>query len=81
MLMLTPTPDLYTPLLGQSPGLDELLGKIQNRIERELGFERELIKLRGALDMTLAQAAVAQLDLTAPVSASASVPASVIGGQ
>ena len=44
--------------------MDDSLGKIQNRIERELGFERELIKLRGALDMTLAQAAVVQLDLS-----------------
>lgn len=69
--------DLYTPLLGQSPGLDDLLGKIQTRIERELGFERELIKLRGALDMTLAQAAVAQLDLSpaAPAAVGGSAPA------
>lgn len=47
--------DLYTPVLGQSPVIDEMLGKMQNRIERELGFERDLMKLRGALDMTLAQ--------------------------
>jgi hypothetical protein len=35
--------------------IDEMLDKMQNRIERELGFERDLMKLRGALDMTLAQ--------------------------
>lgn len=45
--------------------MDELLGKVRNRIERELGFERELIKLRGALDMTLAQAALARVDVGA----------------
>ncbi|WVQ85835.1 hypothetical protein IAT38_008003 [Cryptococcus sp. DSM 104549] len=50
--------DIYTPALGQSPLLDEMLGKIQTRVERELGFQRELMKLRGALDMTLAQAAL-----------------------
>lgn len=53
--------DLYTPILGQTPGVDELLGKMQTRIERELAFERELVKLRGALDMTLSQAAMTQV--------------------
>ncbi|RSH85203.1 hypothetical protein EHS25_005010 [Saitozyma podzolica] len=57
--------DLYTPVLGQSPVIDEMLGKMQNRIERELGFERDLMKLRGALDMTLAQAAMSQIEDTA----------------
>ncbi|KAK8850439.1 hypothetical protein IAR55_004357 [Kwoniella newhampshirensis] len=52
--------DIYTPILGQSPTLDEMMGKLQNRIERELGFQRELMKLRGALDMTLAQAAMSR---------------------
>jgi U3 small nucleolar RNA-associated protein 15 len=41
--------------------VDELLGKMQTRIERELSFERELMKLRGALDMTLSQAAMTQV--------------------
>ncbi|ORY29620.1 57.7 kda trp-asp repeats-containing protein [Naematelia encephala] len=54
--------DLYTPVLGRSPVLDELLAKIQDRIERELNFQRELMKLKGGLEMTLAQAAMSQLD-------------------
>lgn len=41
--------------------MDELLGKMQTRIERELAFERDLMKLRGALDMTLSQAAMTQV--------------------
>lgn len=53
--------DLYTPVLGQSPLVDEMLGKLHLRIERELDFEKELMKLKGALDMTLAQAAMAQV--------------------
>lgn len=47
--------DIYTPILGQSPLLDEMMGKLQSRIDRELKFQRDLMKLRGALDMTLAQ--------------------------
>lgn len=53
--------DMYTPVLGRSTLIDEMIGKLQSRIERELGFQRELMKLRGALDMTLAQAAMSQL--------------------
>jgi U3 small nucleolar RNA-associated protein 15 len=53
--------DIYTPMLGRSPVIDEMLGRIQRRIERELGFQKELMKLRGALDMTLAQAAMSQI--------------------
>ncbi|WWC72509.1 uncharacterized protein I206_106471 [Kwoniella pini CBS 10737] len=53
--------DLYTPILGQSPILDEMLSKLQGRIERELSFQRELMKLKGGLDMTLSQAAMSRL--------------------
>ncbi|WVQ95554.1 hypothetical protein IAU59_002651 [Kwoniella sp. CBS 9459] len=53
--------DIYTPVLGQSPVLDEMMARIQTRIERELSFQRELMKLRGALDMTLAQAAMSRV--------------------
>jgi U3 small nucleolar RNA-associated protein 15 len=53
--------DIYTPVLGRSPLIDEMLGRIQRRIERELGFQKELMRLRGALDMTLAQAAMTQM--------------------
>ena len=51
----TNNPDLYTPVLGQSPLLDEMMEKLQSRIDRELRFQQDLMKLRGALDMTLAQ--------------------------
>ncbi|ODN99421.1 U3 small nucleolar RNA-associated protein 15 [Cryptococcus wingfieldii CBS 7118] len=53
--------DIYTPLLGRSPVLDEMLSKIQARVERELKFQGELMKLRGALDMTLAQSVMGRV--------------------
>jgi U3 small nucleolar RNA-associated protein 15 len=46
---------LYTPVLGQSPLLDEMMEKLQSRIDRELRFQQDLMKLRGALYMTFAQ--------------------------
>jgi len=42
-------------MLGQSPLLDEMMEKLQSKINRELKFHQDLMKLRGALDMTLAQ--------------------------
>jgi U3 small nucleolar RNA-associated protein 15 len=47
--------DLYTPTLGQSPMIDDLFGKLRRRIDDELKFENELLLLKGALDMVLAQ--------------------------
>ncbi|BEJ15544.1 hypothetical protein CspHIS471_0501490 [Cutaneotrichosporon sp. HIS471] len=54
--------DLYAAQLGHSPLVDDLVAKLATRVERELAFQRELVKLRGALDMTLAQAALSQMD-------------------
>lgn len=53
--------DLYAANLGHSPLVDELVSKLATRVDRELAFQRELVKLRGALDMTLAQAAMGQM--------------------
>ncbi|EIW69973.1 hypothetical protein TREMEDRAFT_43605 [Tremella mesenterica DSM 1558] len=53
--------DIYTPMLGQSPVLDETMAKLNQRIGMELKFQHELMRLRGALDMTLAQSALSQL--------------------
>ncbi|OCF58551.1 U3 small nucleolar RNA-associated protein 15 [Kwoniella mangroviensis CBS 10435] len=57
--------DLYTPILGQSPILDEMLLRLQTRIERELNFQKELMKLKGGLEMTLSQAAMSRVIDTA----------------
>ena len=35
--------------------MDEMMEKLQSKINRELKFHQDLMKLRGALDMTLAQ--------------------------
>ena len=53
--------DIYTPMLGQLPAVDSMLVRINNKINQELKFERELIKLRGALDMTLAQVSPSEI--------------------
>lgn len=46
---------MYTPILGQAPLIDPIVAKLQKKIEAELKFQQELIKLGGALEMTLAQ--------------------------
>lgn len=48
-------------MLGQLPAVDSMLVRINNKINQELKFERELIKLRGALDMTLAQVSPSEI--------------------
>lgn len=53
--------DIYAANLGHSPLVDDLVAKLCTRVERELAFQRELVKLKGALEMTVAQAAMAQL--------------------
>lgn len=58
--MRTPHPslthaDMYTPILGQAPLIDPIVAKLQKKIEAELKFQQELIKLGGAMEMTLAQ--------------------------
>jgi hypothetical protein len=50
-------------MLGQSPLLDEMMEKLQSKINRELKFHQDLMKLRGALDMTLAQVCLFVLPL------------------
>lgn len=46
---------LYTRTLGQSPIVDDLFERLRRRVADELRFENELLLLKGALDMVVAQ--------------------------
>lgn len=50
---------MYTPVLGQSPLIDALFVHLRKKVEEELRFQRELTKVKGALDMIFASSALA----------------------
>lgn len=45
--------DVYAPVLGQSPVIDELFGKIWSKISEEIEVQRQITQVRGALEMIL----------------------------
>lgn len=48
--------DMYAPVLGQSPAIDELFVKLRNVLEAEVRLQAELAQLMGAMDVLLAGA-------------------------
>jgi U3 small nucleolar RNA-associated protein 15 len=50
---------MYSAVLGQSPLIDTLFTRLRTKVAAELRFQQELAKTRGALDMIMAQAALA----------------------
>jgi U3 small nucleolar RNA-associated protein 15 len=49
---------MYSPVLGQSPLIDTLFQRLQKKVEAELRFQKELARIRGALDMVFSSAAL-----------------------
>jgi hypothetical protein len=43
--------DIYSAVIGQSDVIDELLLKLQAKLEREIQYQKELVQLTGALDV------------------------------
>lgn len=43
--------DMYAPVLGQSPLIDALFVRLRKKVEEELRFQVELVKVKGSLDM------------------------------
>ncbi|KIK68106.1 hypothetical protein GYMLUDRAFT_92761 [Collybiopsis luxurians FD-317 M1] len=48
---------MYTPILGQSPLIDTLFLRLRKKVLAELRFQKEVRKVKGALDMILSSAA------------------------
>lgn len=46
--------EIYTPTMGLSPLVDRLVGRLQRAVREELEFQRELVQIRGALEMVFA---------------------------
>jgi len=51
--------DLYTPALGQSSVIDNLFTRLKQKVELEIKFQRELVEVKGQLQMVLAAQALA----------------------
>lgn len=50
--------DMYTPVLGQSPLVDNLFSQLRKKVKAELKFQNDLLQTKGALDMLLASVAL-----------------------
>ncbi|KAM0792958.1 hypothetical protein ACM66B_002716 [Microbotryomycetes sp. NB124-2] len=46
--------EIYTPVLGLSPLIDGMLTRLRRKVGEELQFHKELMAVRGALDMVFA---------------------------
>lgn len=53
---LSRTADTYGLVFGQSPLIDRLLVQLRRKIKQELRMQREVLKVRGAIDMLFAAA-------------------------
>jgi U3 small nucleolar RNA-associated protein 15 len=55
---LTPHSEMYSPVIGQSPLVDTLFQRLHTKLKGELKFQKELVRLRGAVDMVMATSAL-----------------------
>ncbi|KIM20011.1 hypothetical protein M408DRAFT_79767 [Serendipita vermifera MAFF 305830] len=53
--------EMYSSVLGQSPIIDVLFMRLQKKLAAELKFQKEVVKLKGAVDMIIASSALVQL--------------------
>jgi hypothetical protein len=49
--------DIYGPVLGQSPKVDDMLAKLQLKIASELKYQKQAFELMGSLDTIFAVSA------------------------
>ena len=52
--------DLYTPVIGQSAAVDDLLMRLRNRIRSEIEFQKDLYSLMGQLELLMSAAGAAE---------------------
>ncbi|KZP33006.1 WD40 repeat-like protein [Athelia psychrophila] len=51
--------DMYSAVLGQSPLIDSLFLRLRKKVAAEIRFQKELAKVKGALEMVFASSALA----------------------
>ncbi|KAI7863330.1 WD40-repeat-containing domain protein [Spinellus fusiger] len=50
--------DVYTPVFGQSPLIDDLMKQLQNKVKQEIKFQKDLTQTIAALDMLFARSGI-----------------------
>jgi len=50
--------DIYGTVIGQSPLIDTLFVRLRKKVDQEVKFQRDLVSVRGALDMLLASSSM-----------------------
>jgi len=61
---------MYTPVLGQSPLIDELFQRLCEKVRHEIAFQKELARVLGSLQMVFARSST-----SGPASAAAAAAA------
>ncbi len=56
--MLYTSPEMYTPVLRQSPTIDSLFLRLRRKLVAELRLQNDLVRTKGALDMLFTFAAL-----------------------
>ena len=70
------SPDLYAPIMGQSPLIDDLFSKLGKKVNDELRMQRDvLVGLKGMVDMVLGNAIMGQGPSGVPAAVEKSSPA------
>lgn len=52
--------DIYTPIVGRSPSVDDLILKLKYKLHEQLSLHTKLLQLQGAVEMILASSAGAR---------------------
>lgn len=65
---------MYSSALGQSPLIDDLIGRLRDKVKMEIAFQKDLMQTLASMDMLFARSAVgdnrtmAMENATTPVS-------------
>jgi len=50
--------DIYAPVLGQSPLIDDLFGRIWAKVSQEVRLQRDLVGVRGSIEMLISRSSL-----------------------
>ncbi|KAF9285600.1 snoRNA-binding rRNA-processing protein [Mortierella antarctica] len=66
--------DMYTPVLGQSPLIDELFVRLRTKVKQELAFQKQLLSVIGSMEMLFAKSTSTSVGVAVHNESSSVVP-------